>query len=314
MQLGVLHENEDKTICHRNRSQELQRSSSCTMLTNSNETMNKETKDEKIIDLRKFNSYQIKVMKPSRNLENSFSNMKISDSSFLNSLDGRSACLKCGKSRKYFCYTCYIPLPSIADKIPKLRLPCQIDIIKHPREIDGKSTAVHAAVIAPDDVNIYTFPNLPDYSLEDNILLIFPDKDAIHLEDLWSHLDSQTTRRLREPQAKRTKPLIPFTKAVFIDCTWNQTRRIYNDERIKDLQCVELTSRETLFWRYQRGKPLTYLATIEAIYYFLVDVHINVLKADYANEYDDLLFFFKFMFEKIHSLYDSDTLRAYKKI
>ncbi|KAK8733199.1 hypothetical protein OTU49_006523 [Cherax quadricarinatus] len=289
------------------------------MLTDNKETLlekeieNKaKTNKEKPVDLRKYNSEQIKLMKPSRNLESPFANMKISDSSFLNNLDGRSSCVQCGKSRKYFCYTCYIPVPDIADKIPKVKLPCKIDIIKHPKEIDGKSTAVHAAVIAPDDVAIYTYPNLPDYSTQENILLIFPDKDAICIEDLWSHLDRENKRRPEEPQIKRSRPQIPFTKAVFIDCTWNQTRKLYSDERIRGLQCVELTNRETLFWRYQRGKPHTYLATIEAVYYFLVDVHTNVLKSEYANEYDDLLFFFKFMFEKIHSLYDKYSLRAYK--
>ncbi|XP_042221815.1 tRNA-uridine aminocarboxypropyltransferase 1-like isoform X2 [Homarus americanus] len=193
-------------------------------------------------------------------------------------------------------------------------LPCKIDIVKHPREIDGKSTAVHAAVIAPDDVHIYTYPDLPHYSSQENVLLVFPDKDAININDLWSHLDKKTRKSLEEPETKRIKPQIPFTRAVFIDCTWNQTRKIYNDERIKGLQCVELTNRETLFWRYQRGKPHTYLATIEAIYYFLVDIHIHVLKAKYASEYDDLLFFFKFMFEKIHSIYDSQSLKAYKGV
>nr|XP_045619671.1 tRNA-uridine aminocarboxypropyltransferase 1-like [Procambarus clarkii] len=286
------------------------------MLTDTKDTLGDSSAGNKAktVDLRKVNSDEIKLMKPSKNLENPFLNLKISDSSFLNNLDGRSACSLCGKSRKYFCYTCYIPLPSIADKIPKVKLPCKIDIIKHPKEIDGKSTAIHAAVLAPDDVAIYTYPNLPDYSSQDNILLVFPDKDAIHIEDLWSHLETHTKRNPEEPQMKRNKPHIPFSRAVFIDCTWNQTRKLYHDERIKGVRCVELTKRETLFWRYQRGKPHTYLATIEAIYYFLVDVHINVLKADYASEYDDLLFFFKFMFQKIHSLYDKHTLRAYKTL
>ena len=83
---------------------------------------------------------------------------------------------------------------------------------------------------------------------------------------------------------------------------------------ISDLMCVELKERETLFWRYQRGKPNTYLATIEAIYYFIVDVHTHVLKTPYQNQYDDLLFFFKFMFEKIHTLYGPQSLLAYKDI
>lgn len=42
------------------------------------------------------------------------------------------------------------------------QLPVKIDIIKHPNETDGKSTAVHAKLIAPNDVNIYTYPCIPD--------------------------------------------------------------------------------------------------------------------------------------------------------
>lgn len=44
-----------------------------------------------------------------------------------------------------------------------LQLPLKIDIIKHPKESDGKSTAIHAAILAPDDVSIYNYPNIPDY-------------------------------------------------------------------------------------------------------------------------------------------------------
>ena len=44
-----------------------------------------------------------------------------------------------------------------------LQLPCAIDIIKHPREIEGKSTAIHAAIIAPTSVNIYIYPDIPNY-------------------------------------------------------------------------------------------------------------------------------------------------------
>lgn len=42
------------------------------------------------------------------------------------------------------------------------KLPVKIDIIKHPREIEGKSTAVHAAVLAPEDVKIYIYPDFPE--------------------------------------------------------------------------------------------------------------------------------------------------------
>lgn len=98
---------------------------------------------------------------------NPFEFMKIDDNQLLNDIDGRSACPKCSKSRKFFCYTCYVPVEELKNQLPKVRLPVQIDIIKHKREIDGKSTAIHAAILASDNVNIYTYPNIPDYSIEE---------------------------------------------------------------------------------------------------------------------------------------------------
>jgi len=261
-------------------------------------------------DLRTYSKEQLRLMKPTNLIDNPFQNMQIADSSFLEEMDGRMNCEKCKKSRKYFCYTCHIALPIFADRIPKVSLPCLVDIIKHPKEIDGKSTAVHAGVLS-SDVRIFTYPQIPDYTKELNVLLIFPDKSSIRVEDLWTQLDSSPNI---ESSSKKSCCQLPFSRAVFIDCTWNQTRKIFNDERLKGLQCVELTSRNTLFWRYQKGKPNTYLATVEAIYYFVLDVHRNLLKQDYAGQYDNLLFFFKFFFQKIHSIHDPATLRAYKEI
>lgn len=262
-------------------------------------------------DLRKYSKEQLRLMKPVNLVENPFENMKITDSNFLEEVDGRMNCEKCKKSRKYFCYTCYLALPIFSERVPKVSLPCLIDIIKHPKETDGKSTAAHAGILS-SDVRIFTYPQIPDYTEEDNVLLIFPDKTSIQLEDLWTKLDSSPSTG--EPSTKKICRGLPFTRAVFIDCTWNQTSRIFLDERVKGLQCVELTSRKTLFWRYQKGKPNTYLATIEAIYYFVLDVHTNLLKQDYNGQYDDLLFFFKFFFQKIHSIHDPATLRAYKEM
>lgn len=51
------------------------------------------------------------------------------------------------------------------------QLPIKVDIIKHANEVDGKSTAVHAAILAPDDVTIYTYPSVPDYSPDENVCL-----------------------------------------------------------------------------------------------------------------------------------------------
>lgn len=95
-----------------------------------------------------------------------FEFMKINNNKFLNDIDGRSSCTECNKSRKFFCYTCYLPVADLESKLPKVNLPLQIDIIKHHKEIDGKSTAIHAAVLASNKVKIYTYPDIPDYTTD----------------------------------------------------------------------------------------------------------------------------------------------------
>lgn len=39
-----------------------------------------------------------------------FRNLKINDSKILNTLEGRRTCELCYKSRKFFCYTCCVPV------------------------------------------------------------------------------------------------------------------------------------------------------------------------------------------------------------
>lgn len=107
---------------------------------------------------------------------------------------GRLKCSKCGGSRKFFCYTCCSLVGVTQEEIPIIKvgmksvdpfvggmfisqkgsligycvlccaqLPIKIDIIKHPNETDGKSTAIHAKILAPNDVTIYTYPCIPDF-------------------------------------------------------------------------------------------------------------------------------------------------------
>lgn len=123
----------------------------------------------------------------------------------------------------------------------------------------------------------------------------------------------------------------PLERVIFIDSTWNQTTRIITDERLQGvlssftgvhsaysisrylfiyslkiccfflaLLRVELKTRKTCFWRHQRGSPDTYLATIEAIYYFLKDYHTLCLQKEYSGEYDNLLFFFSYLHKLIN--------------
>lgn len=63
---------------------------------------------------------------------------------------------------------------------------------------------------------------------------------------------------------------------------------------------VELKTRKTCFWRHQKGKPDTYLSTIEAIYYFLLEFHQSFLVQEYNGEYDNLLFFFSYLHSVIN--------------
>ncbi|XP_048731172.2 tRNA-uridine aminocarboxypropyltransferase 1-like [Ostrea edulis] len=307
--------------------------------------------------------------------ENPFKNLKISSSEFLNSLENRTECPKCLKSRKFYCYNCFVPVKGTEDLIPKVHLPLKIDIIKHPNECDGKSTSAHAAVLAPDDVRVFTYPCIPDYPDRNKVVLVFPGKNSLTMEEMAKRInkndsyndcagDSQhdspntdmkrhdsklgesddeeeesksvsdeTTVTMegksdkglpskrkaedhpgRQKKIRSSKQTVPFERAVFVDSTWQQTKGIVADDRLKDMTCIQLESRETKFWRHQKDNPATYLSTIEAVYYLVRDYHDLFVNDSYNGEYDNLLFFFTFMYQKIRKMYDGGKdLKAYKQ-
>ncbi|XP_051512298.1 tRNA-uridine aminocarboxypropyltransferase 1-like [Myxocyprinus asiaticus] len=224
---------------------------------------------------------------------------------------GRMKCSRCGSSRMFYCYSCCALVGLESQDVPNVKLPVKIDIIKHPNETDGKSTAVQARLLAPQDVTIYTYPCIPDLDQSaENIVLVFPGPDAMTVEQLWEYFSAGGESCGGEPRTKRLKAekqsdaaadthTCPIQRVVFIDSTWNQTTRIITDERLQALPTVELKSRRTCFWRHQQGCPDTYLATIEAIYYFLKDLH-NHYFSEYKGEYDNLLFFFSFLHKLIN--------------
>lgn len=51
-----------------------------------------------------------------------FMHMKIADNRFLNDVNGRSPCIKCNKSRKFFCYSCYVPVEAISTRLPVVKV------------------------------------------------------------------------------------------------------------------------------------------------------------------------------------------------
>lgn len=295
------------------------------------------------------------------------------------------------KSRKFYCYNCFVPVKGIEDLIPRVKLPIKIDIIKHQNECDGKSTSAHAAVLAPDDVRVFTYPCIPEYPDPSKVVLVFPGKNSFTLEELArnsgskpkdtdnnsgnnaqnscrvsseigqneypsknlkdnnpvnrissdkgsnptsedpcsqvtasGHVPEKSSpykRKAEETEGEKPKKQKtssrepPFERAVFIDSTWKQTKGIIADDRLKDMTCIQLKSRETKFWRHQKDNPATYLSTIEAVYYLVRDYHELFMEdTSYNGEYDNLLFFFSFMYQKIRTMYDGGKdLKAYKQ-
>ena len=74
----------------------------------------------------------------------------------------RYICENCYKSRRFFCYSCFSLSPQLKDCLPHVQLPVKIDIIKHSKEVDGKSTCPHAVILAPNQCRVFIFPELPN--------------------------------------------------------------------------------------------------------------------------------------------------------
>lgn len=241
-----------------------------------------------------------------KNYKRPFPNLNINDISELFELKERFECIGCKKSRKFFCYTCSSPNPDVKE-VPHIKTPFKIDIIKHKKELVGKSTSCHAKLVAPDDVEIFEYPSIPDYKEEDKAVLIFVSPDSVDIKSLF-----RGHKKLKLKQnygfAKGSKPStllkknlseivddealeeyesnvvpnqtyslenLPIKKAVFIDSTWSQCRGMFKDERLKNLTCVIIQNRHTRYWRPNGSDhPSWFLATIEAIHQFLFEFHV----------------------------------------
>ncbi|KAG8145049.1 hypothetical protein E2320_013424 [Naja naja] len=224
---------------------------------------------------------------------------------------GRSKCPRCHGSRMFYCYSCYVPVETVpVEDIPIVKLPLKIDIIKHPNETDGKSTAVHAKLLASEDVTIYTYPCIPDYEeMQHEIALIFPGPNSVSISNIPLSLQAKcktdTKGLAAEPSPKCAKLEPSLSSSMSEDKLPESKNALKKIVFIDRLLQIELKSKKTCFWRHQKGKPETYLSTIEAIYYFLVDYHKEVLKEKYDGQYDNLLFFFSFMYKLIRKAKDS---------
>lgn len=191
----------------------------------------------------------------------------------------RSLCPNCGKSEHLYCPACSIPL---GHSPPKVSLPVKVDLYRHPHENEGKTTTTHAKVISPQDVEIIVSSTIKSYQNPRRILLLFPSKSSLPISQI-------------DPTS--------FDKLVVIDGTWKQARAMAHSVKDIPFQHVKIESHETLFWRFQKYDR-TYLATIEAIYWFFVEYSLaNDSSMNYDGKYDNLLFYFKLNYDRIQQHY-----------
>nr|XP_028563101.1 DTW domain-containing protein 1 isoform X5 [Podarcis muralis] len=191
---------------------------------------------------------------------------------------GRSKCPRCNSSRMFYCYTCYVPVETVPT---------------------GEIPVVKIALIfpGPNSVSINDIPLCLQNKSKKKVGCDEDEDSSAEPVLKCAKTESGSESDLGEHQFHSRNA--PLKRIVFIDSTWNQTNKIITDERLQGLLQIELKSRKTCFWRHQKGKPETYLSTIEAIYYFLVDYHKEFLKEKYEGQYDNLLFFFSFMYKLI---------------
>ncbi|OBZ83219.1 DTW domain-containing protein 1 [Choanephora cucurbitarum] len=222
------------------------------------------------------------------NAEGPFDQFKIDDDQVLHKIEKRSVCPGCNKTVKYFCYKCLAIVGMEASSVPHVDLPVHLDIIKHNKELDGKSTAVHACIIAKGNVDLHTWPQVPELEQPERTLLLFPSPGAKRLEDI---------------------PRDSFDRIAVIDGTWIQAKQIANNTPVlKKMQHVTIQPQKTHFWRFQNVDD-QHLATIEAIYY-LYREYGQTYEPPYRGQYDNLLFYYKFFYHLIQNTYQTTKRTA----
>lgn len=206
-------------------------------------------------------------------------------SSVLSSLSNRIPCSKCNKKIKYYCYYCCEVVDELKGKIPSVPLPFMIDIYRHARELEGKSTSVHAKLLSPSHVNIITYdPESKEefYMPTEGEYVLYPSEDSIDI-------------------SKDPLPF-PMKKLIVLDGTWSQSKGMA--KRFAQFPKVSFSPQASFFWRYQNIGPHC-LSTIEAIYHFACQYSAFQLKIQANGQFDGLLFFFVHFYHLIQERYNS---------
>lgn len=222
-----------------------------------------------------------------------FHGLSISSHGGLRGMGGRRrVCPGCRRSIKFYCSHCVRLCDDLAGLIPCLEnLPVQIEVWKHVKEVEGKSTAVHGALLAPNHIKVVPYEGAPRAVPEPlTTLVLYPDDAASLLSEIPG--------------------LSSHKKLIVLDGTWNQARAMARDPSLAHVRRVRLSPHETVFWRYQDlGRHA--LSTIEAIYYFLREW--DETGGPYDGRFDDLLFLFSHNYHLIQEEYGSGGRRFTSK-
>eukprot|EP01083_Nonionella_stella_P137849 419441_1 len=221
------------------------------------------------------------------NDENPFKPFKFSLDIELLLTQSRQQCGYCGKSSHLYCPYCKVPFPISTHSIsnpympfPTITLPIAVDIIRHPKEMVHVCSSVHACIVAPQQVRMYEYPNVPALSAQDGVYLLYPSEKATFIDEM---------------------DLSNVNKIVVIESRWKGNTPIYKHKELLNLPHCKIRNRQTLYWRYQE-KSLEHLATIEAIYYGVIDCWNAQNKGKtYNGQYDDLLMLFAHHHQKIRN-------------
>jgi DTW domain-containing protein YfiP len=215
------------------------------------------------------------------------------DFTVLENVNERNKCLSCQKSIKYFCYNC---VKADHFVLPEAKLPIPLIILKDSKEWNSKSTAIHAALLAPEDTTLVTLerphmgtPKLPNMFDPSSSIVLFPSNDSLPVEEVeWNSVKN----------------------IIILDGTWAQANSLNNLLGIKELRRVHLSNQhQTLFWRYQNLGP-NCLSTIEAIYYLYKEILALENNLPVSNLHN-LLYLFVFFYQLIQNSYTSNTPKHY---
>lgn len=186
--------------------------------------------------------------------------------------------------------------------MPRVALPLQVSILQARAEVPQRSTAQHAALLAPDHARVHRpFPECAASFAADplptdgTVALLYPSEGALTPSEAAASLPS-------------------LAHLVVIDASWSKSVSLLEAPCLQRLPRVSLPpGLGTRFWRYAplRGDNSALfnkdtigglLATIEAVHRFC-DA-FGVAKGGVSGACDDLLWLFAFQYGRVREVYE----------